>query len=218
MFSLKLSKQKKITLAVILLAIILIVVVTPFSDNGKKSELPVDENISVFLSNLKDGSINKLDIKDTSLKVEDDNYANEQLFMRGIKLMCKTSIKKIEITDRNNKIYNIIVSGIKLRNIEPKNLENNILGVKKDFQDGKISEEEVRGKLIDCICDNYNVEETDEEFSFNFELKVNESGEIINKMTLINNLLEETGSVTSMTEYQNYYGTVYEKIRKELGS
>ena len=157
-------------------------------------------------------------IKDNDLKVEDDKYANEQLFMRGIKLMCKTSIKKIQVTDRSDRIYKITVSGVKLENIKPENLENNMLVVKQEFTDGKISEKEIRGKIVDCICNNYSVKETDETFSYDFELKVNESGEIINKMTLINNLLEETGSVTSMTEYQNYYGTVYEKIRKELGS
>lgn len=218
MFSLKLSKQKKRTIIAIIVAIMFVLIVTPFGNKGSKSELPVDENISVFLSNLKDGNINKLDIKDNDLKVEDDKYANEQLFMRGIKLMCKTSIKKIQVTDRSDRIYKITVSGVKLENIKPENLENNMLVVKQEFTDGKISEKEIRGKIVDCICNNYSVKETDETFSYDFELKVNESGEIINKMTLINNLLEETGSVTSMTEYQNYYGTVYEKIRKELGS
>lgn len=218
MFSLKLSKQKKRTITAIIVAIMFVLIVIPFGNKDSKSELPVDENISVFLSNLKDGNINKLDIKDNDLKVEDDKYANEQLFMRGIKLMCKTSIKKIQVIDRSDRTYKITVSGVKLENIKPENLENSMLVVKQEFTEGKISEEEIRGKIIDCICNNYSVKETDETFSYDFELKVNEFGEIINKMTLINNLLEETGSVTSMTEYQNYYGTVYEKIRKELGS
>ena len=60
MFSLKLSKQKKRTITAIIVAIMFVLIVTPFGNKGSKSELPVDENISVFLSNLKDGNINKL--------------------------------------------------------------------------------------------------------------------------------------------------------------
>lgn len=217
MFSLKLGKRTTTAFGVILLTIVVIILITPINKKSGKSELPVDENISTFLSNLKDGHINKLDIKDDEIKTNDDNYANESLFIRGIKVMCETSIDKIEIVDRDDKNYKINIKGFKIKNVEPKNLESAMLSVRKEYEDGNIGQEEIKGKLISYICSNYNVEQTDERYSLDFNLKISRSGEIINRMTFINDLLEETGSVDSMNEYQKYYDTIYEKIRKELG-
>ena len=217
MLSLKLSNKKKQTILIIVLTILCIVVLAPRGNKDYfKSELPMDESISEFLSSFKDSKLSEIGIEDEEIKSKDDNYPSERLFLTSIKIMCKQSIKKIEVKNKHDSSYEITVSGTKLKLKNTERLKDGLLKLEKEYEEGTIGKNELRGKLITCICSSYEVESTNESFSLDFTLKCSESGEIINKMSLIKNLLEESGVYSSTEEYQNYYDTVREQIRKEL--
>lgn len=199
------------------MTVLCIVVLAPGGNkNSSKSELPMDESISEFLSSFKDGKISKTGIEDEEIKTKDDNYPSERLFLTSIKIACKQSIKKIEVKSKHDSSYDIVVSGTKLKLKQTERLKDGLLKLEKEYEEGTIGKNELRGKLITCICNSYEVEPMNENYSLDFTLKCSESGEIINKMSLIKKLLEESGVYFSTEEYQNYYDTIREQVRKEL--